>query len=174
MNRIDDLRRTTRWESRGSGGPPCYTYQGKNVIGLAAFKAYFGLWFHNGSFLSDEAQHLTQASEKTKGLRQWRFKSLNEINGDLVKAYIHEALINQQKGKEIKAERRPLVIPPELNELFRENIQLRNAFQSLSTGNQREFAEYISEAKRQETKRARCEKIIPVILSGAGLNDKYR
>jgi uncharacterized protein YdeI (YjbR/CyaY-like superfamily) len=39
---------------------------------------------------------------------------------------------------------------------------------------QREYAEFISEAKRQETIAGRLVKIIPLILSGKGLNEKYR
>ena len=41
-------------------------------------------------------------------------------------------------------------------------------------GKQREYSEYIIEAKREETKQKRVEKIIPMIKIGAGLNDKYK
>ncbi len=27
-------------------GAPCYTFGGKNIVGIGAFKSYFGLWFH--------------------------------------------------------------------------------------------------------------------------------
>ena len=39
---------------------------------------------------------------------------------------------------------------------------------------QREYAEYVSAAKRDDTKQKRIDKILPMIASGAGLNDKYR
>ncbi|MFN4764445.1 YdeI/OmpD-associated family protein [Gillisia sp. Q332] len=51
---------------------------------------------------------------------------------------------------------------------------LRNAFSGLSPGKQREYSEYIIEAKRDETKQKRIEKIIPMIKVGMGLNDKYK
>ncbi|HEY5691381.1 MAG TPA: YdeI/OmpD-associated family protein [Cyclobacteriaceae bacterium] len=39
---------------------------------------------------------------------------------------------------------------------------------------QREYAEYINDAAKQETKARRLEKIISMISKGIGLNDKYR
>lgn len=47
-------------------------------------------------------------------------------------------------------------------------------FNSLTPGRQREYAEYISEAKREEIKQSRIAKILPLIKAGIGLNDKYR
>jgi uncharacterized protein YdeI (YjbR/CyaY-like superfamily) len=54
------------------------------------------------------------------------------------------------------------------------NKQLDNTFYDLSKGKQKEFATYISEAKQEKTKLNRLTKIIPLILEGKGLNDKYR
>ena len=162
------LEETIKW------GAPCYTLNGKNVLGLASFKSYVGLWFHNGVFLKDSADRLIQASDKTKALRQWRFHNLKEINPDEVRLYILEAIQNQELGKEIKSTSTPLSIPQELNLILKNNSQLNFAFEELSSGKQKEYAEYISIAKRLETKNSRCEKIIPMILSGIGLNDQYR
>ena len=162
------LEESVKW------GAPCYTIKRKNVVGLASFKTYVGLWFHNGVFLKDAAKHLIQASEKTKGLRQWRFQHLNEINADEVRNYIQVAILNQSLGKEIKAATRSLAIPEELAQCFENNQAVQTAFEGLTKGKQKEYAEYISNAKRHETKVSRIDKIIPMILSGIGLNDQYR
>jgi uncharacterized protein YdeI (YjbR/CyaY-like superfamily) len=39
---------------------------------------------------------------------------------------------------------------------------------------QREYADYIASAKRADTRQRRIEKILPMIVAGVGLNDKYR
>ena len=39
---------------------------------------------------------------------------------------------------------------------------------------QREYADYVAAAKRDETKQRRIDKILPMIAKGVGLNDKYR
>ncbi|MCH7772721.1 MAG: YdeI/OmpD-associated family protein, partial [Bacteroidetes bacterium] len=57
---------------------------------------------------------------------------------------------------------------------FKKDKKVKESFNSLSLSKQREYAEYISEAKRDETKQKRLLKIVPIILKGKGLNDKYR
>jgi uncharacterized protein YdeI (YjbR/CyaY-like superfamily) len=50
---------------------PCYTYGGKNVVGMAGFKSYFGLWFFQGALLDDDQKVLVNAQEgKTRAMRQ--------------------------------------------------------------------------------------------------------
>ncbi|OJJ14686.1 hypothetical protein BKI52_41350 [marine bacterium AO1-C] len=165
-----ELEETVKW------GAPTYVLDGKHVVGLGAFKAYAGLWFHQGVFLKDEAGVLMNAQEgKTKAMRQWRFQSKEVIDKKLVKAYVLEAIENQRQGREILPEKKkPLEIPPELQEAFKQNASLATAFEQLNLTKKREFAEYIAEAKRAATKAKRLEKITPMILEGVGLNDKYR
>jgi uncharacterized protein YdeI (YjbR/CyaY-like superfamily) len=54
------------------------------------------------------------------------------------------------------------------------NTNLNKQFNALAPYKQREYCEYITEAKRQKTKESRLEKIIPMISMGKGWNDKYR
>ena len=156
-------------------GSPFYTSKGKNIVGLSAFKNYCGLWFVQGALLKDKHHVLINAQEgKTAAMRQMRFTSLDEINVDLVKEYVLEAVQNQNLGKEIKPKKKPLIIPIELQSEFDKNQQLKEIFESFTLGKKRDYAEYISEAKREATKQTRLEKIIPMILNGVGLNDKYK
>ncbi|MCH4551193.1 YdeI/OmpD-associated family protein [Aestuariibaculum lutulentum] len=166
-----ELEETIKWNS------PVYTLNGKNVIGLGAFKNHFGIWFFNGVFLKDKHHVLVNAQEdKTKALRQLRFESKNDINKNLVLSYIKEAIENQKLGKELKPKRhaKELSMPMELKDLISNNTDFKAGFASLTTYKQREYCEYISTAKREMTKLSRLEKIIPMVLQGIGLNDKYR
>jgi uncharacterized protein YdeI (YjbR/CyaY-like superfamily) len=67
-----------------------------------------------------------------------------------------------------------VVIPDELKILIDTNSSLKTAFEALSNYKQKEYAEYINTAKRISTRESRLEKIIPMIIDGKGLNDKYR
>lgn len=164
-----ELQETVKW------GVPTYTINNKNVVGIGAFKSYFGLWFFNGVFLSDPHNILINAQEgKTKGMRQIHFKSIDELDKSIILDYILEAIENQKKGLEIKPEKKPLLLPQELEKIFNSNKELKAIFESLTLTKKREFAEYISSAKREETRQKRLEKIIPMILNNIGLNDKYR
>lgn len=166
-----ELVETLKWSS------PVYTINNKNVVGLGAFKNHFGIWFFNGVFLKDEKKLLVNAQEeKTKALRQMRFTSIKEIDKNIVLAYVMEAIENQKLGKEIKPDRakKETVIPEELKKILDSNTNLKDAFQLLTPGKQREYCEHIYSAKRDTTKQSRLEKITPMILQGVGLHDKYK
>lgn len=78
-------------------------------------------------------------------------------------------------GKEIRPVRsKKLVIPTELQSVLDEDSDLNAAFDRLTPGKKREYAEYIDSAKQEPTKVRRIQKIIPLILDGKGLNDKYK
>lgn len=157
-------------------GSPTYTMNGKLVAGMAAFKNHYAIWFHQGVFLKDSHRKLVNAQEgKTKALRQWRFDKDSNIETDVVHQYIQEAIENCIAGKEITPERKTgVTIPPFLGRALTNNASFHGAFKKLTPGKQREYAEYISEAKREETKQTRVEKIVPMILEGKGLHDKYK
>ncbi|WP_044200527.1 YdeI family protein [Flammeovirga sp. OC4] len=169
----------TELEEGMKWGAPIYMVKGKNVVGIAAFKNYVGLWFHQGALLQDEGQHLINAQEnKTKALRQWRFNSYEELkqHTDLLKIYIQEAIENQKAGKVVETDRtpKPLILPNELVDAFTKDKNLESGFKSLSLSKKREYGEYIASAKREATKISRLEKVIPMIKDGVGLNDKYK
>ena len=166
-----ELIETVKWSA------PVYTINGKNVLGLGAFKNHFGIWFFNGVFLKDSHNLLINAQEnKTKALRQMRFESVKQIDKNIVLAYIKEAIENQKLGKEIKPERtkKETVIPEELKKVLINNKDINTHFKALSPYKQREYCEYIQSAKREATKQTRLGKIKPMILQGIGLNDKYK
>ena len=88
---------------------------------------------------------------------------------------ITQAIANQRAGKVLAADRnKPVDVPPELLAALAKRPKVRKAFDSLTKGKQREYAEHIAEAKREATKASRLEKILPMIEAGAGLHDKYR
>lgn len=66
------------------------------------------------------------------------------------------------------------MVPLELELELAKNVELKQQFEKLNRTRKREFAEFISEAKRMQTKQTRLKKIIPMILEGIGLGDKYR
>lgn len=176
IQKLRDIVRSTVLMESLKWGAPVYTINNKNVLGIMAFKHHFGIWFFNGVFLSDPLKVLENAQEgKTKAMRHWKFTSDEEIDPAAVLAYVEEAILNQQKGLEIKPERKKEVVIPELlSSAMAKDKQLKNGFESLSSGKQREYNEYITSAKQEKTRESRLAKIIPMILEGKGLNDKYR
>lgn len=166
-----ELAETTKW------GGTVYTLGKKNVLGIGGFKNYLALWFWNGVFLKDDAKVLVNANEGvTKGLRQWRFSSKDEIviQEKRILQYIHEAIANEKAGLAIKPEKKQTVISEFFQHVLDNDKAFADAFEKFTPGKQREFLEYIDAAKREETRLQRMEKIKPMVSEGIGLNDKYR
>lgn len=163
------LDETVKW------GGPVYVHK-TNVLGLGAFKNWVSIWFFNGVFLTDERKLLLTAQAKTKALRQWRFLPVQDIPVDLMKAYIIEAIENDEKGLKITPEKskRPAEIPALLAEALQAKKGFFEQFSAMSKAQQHEYCAYIKEAKREETKVRRVQKSIELIAKGIGLNDKYK
>ncbi len=157
-------------------GGPCYTCNGQNVVGVGGFKSYFGLWFHQGALLADSENVLINAQEgKTRALRQWRMTSPDQIKPRVIAKYLKEAKALAEAGKRIEPRRaRPITVPPELKNAMAADTTAGAAFEKLRPGQRREYAEYVTEARRADTKQKRIAKILPMIAAGAGLNDRYR
>lgn len=165
------LEETLKW------GAPMFTHSGHNVVGLAAFKAYTGLWFPKGALMTDPLQILINAQEgKTKMNRQWRFQTVDEIKSqsDWIVRYCKEAKKLSTQKQEKKALPKTLPVSQEWENAVKNNPALQKAFSGFSVFKQNEFLEYISEAKKPETRINRLKKCIDLVQQGFGLNDKYR
>ncbi len=164
------LTETVKW------GAPAYMLDGRNVAGLAGFKNHCALWFHQGVFLEDPAKKLVNAQPGvTRGLRQWRFARGERPDLRLVRAYVLEAVANQRADKAVRPAKGKAPAPPaELEQALAADARLKAAFEGLTPGRRREYAEHIGGAERERTRRARLERARPMILAGEGLHDRYR
>lgn len=164
------IKETIKWNI------PVFTVDGKNILGLSAFKSHVGLWFYQGALLDDESNVLVNAQEgKTQAMRHWKFAASDQIPEALVNVYVDEAVQYQKDGKTVVLKKdTSIVLPNELKVAFNVNSSLKTAFKKLSNYNQKEYCEYISAAKRVATKESRLQKIIPMIMECKGLNDKYK
>ena len=176
MRQLREILRSTELKEEVKWGGPCYTHAGKNVVGIGAFNSYFGLWFHQGALLADKKAVLINAQEgKTKALRQWRMHSASDIKPSIMKSYVKEAIRLVDEGKAIRPDRaKPVVVTPELQNAMQKTKGAIAAFRELRPGLQREYADFVANAKREDTRSRRIEKVLPMIVAGIGLNDKYR
>ena len=158
-------------------GMPTYTVDGKNVVSIGSFNDWSCLWFHQGAFLKDEANVLNNAQDgKTKGMRQWRFSNVGEIDENLVKSYLAEAFENQKAGKEIKVSRPKKELqelPRRLQDALNDDSELKKLFTSYTISQRNDFSNYIKEAKREKTKEDRLQKVKDLIKKGKKLNSLW-
>ena len=177
LSQLRNLCLAAGYEEAVKWSAPAYLKNGKILVGIAAFKNYVALWFHHGVFLSDYANKLLNANEEnTRGLRQWRFESGEDLAASTedIGRYLQETLVLAEQGKMIQPRQKaPLIIPEILQNALNEN-GLNETFHALNLTKKREFVEHLTSAKREATQLDRLAKILPLISEGKGLNDRYR
>jgi uncharacterized protein YdeI (YjbR/CyaY-like superfamily) len=183
------LRKATRWQEESEKlrmilldcplteelkwGEPCYTFQGRNIVLIGAFKEYCTLLFFKGALLSDPHGILV-APGKVQAGRQIRFTSLGEIvaKESILKTYIYEAIEVEKSGLKVPLKKHSeYIVPEELQKKLDEIPALKTAFEALTPGRQRGYMLHISAPKQSRTRESRVEKCMPLILDGKGLND---
>lgn len=142
------------------------------VCGFFAFKNFVTLTFFKGTLLKDSYK-LLKSNSDTLLLKQVKYSKRNEINEDILLEYLIEAIDNNKEGKQVTTPKKktiklPLYIKTELEM----NSVLFN-FNSLSYSLRKEFILWIEDAKREETKLKRIEKMIGLLRIGETLNSKY-
>lgn len=155
-------------------GHPCYSLEGSNVVLIHDFKEYCAFLFFKGALLKDPKGILIQQTRNVQAARQIRFTNARDIAklASTLKSYIREAVDVEKSGAKVafkKTREFPLV------DEFRIRMQgmpaLKTAFEALTPGRQRAYLLYFSSAKQSQTREARVEKCIPLILDGLGLDD---
>jgi len=153
---------------------PCYTFDGKNIAIVAAFKEYCSLSFFKGAGLIDPDGILEKAGENSQASRLIRFTSANQIKNrrSSIVALVQAAIELERLGyKAPSVQPTQLPWPDELLDAFERDSQLREAFEALTPGRQRGYLLFFAAAKQSKTRLDRIEKYRERILSGLGMHD---
>lgn len=166
--RNTDLREQLKWSA------PCYTYQGKNILMLSALKEKVVISFFRGAELDDDANLLIQPGDHTRFAKYLQFTNAQTIidrKADILR-YIQAAIeLEQSSQGPTKRANAALPYPEELETSFRNDQELKDAFNSLTPGRQRGYLIHFSSAKQSKTKMNRIQKCRAKILAGKGWNE---
>jgi uncharacterized protein YdeI (YjbR/CyaY-like superfamily) len=171
---LREILLATELEEEFKWSRPCYTYNGKNIVGIATLKEHCALNIFNGASLSDPNGILIIPGEHTQSGRWMKFDSVANINKHtkLIKSFIKQAIELEVNGvKLIKTKPLALPLPAELETIFKKDSKLKKAFYALTPGRQRAYLIYFSGTKNAQTIINRIEKYTPKILCGKGFND---
>lgn len=162
------LKEELKWKQ------PCYTLDGKNVLIVSKMKDYCFIAFFKGTLMKDEAGVMVSPGENSRHAKQLRYTNVDEIEkqGELIQAYIQEAIELEKSGaKVIAPPSEDYVWPEELEEFAAQDADFKQAFERLTLGRQRAYILFFNAAKQSKTKLARIEKYQQRILDGYGMND---
>ena len=171
---LREILLSTNLEEDFKWSRPCYTYNGKNILGIATLKEHCALNIFNGASLSDPNEILIIPGEHSQSARWMKFETKGAINkhAKIIKAFVKEAIELEASGvKKIKTNTPKLDCPEELENIFKKDAKLKTAFYALTPGRQRAYLIYFTAPKQSETRTTRIKKYAPKILCGKGFND---
>jgi uncharacterized protein YdeI (YjbR/CyaY-like superfamily) len=153
-------------------GKPCFMFEGKNVAIIQPFKEHCALMFFKGALFEDTHGLLRSQGANTQSALRLEFTSEAQIAKAVLKSYVKQAIAVEKAGltADFKA-KRELELPDELKQMLQKDRKLAKAFSALTPGRQRGYVMHFAGAKRSETRTARIEKCVPLILAGKGMHD---
>lgn len=163
-----DVVETIKWSV------PAFEYKGP-MCGMAAFKAHCLMGFWKGALVKGlPKDRVTQA-----GGGWGRFESLDDLPGEkLLIRMVKEAAALNDAGIKVpraaRAAKPPLKVPPYMLAAIKENKKAAAAWAASSPSHQREYTEWITEAKTEATRTRRLETAVEWIAEGKGRNWKYQ
>ena len=161
-----EVEEDMKWSS------PTFLYHGM-MCGMAAFKehAIFGFW-KGPLVLGDRAD-----AAGTSGAFRTRMTKVSHLGPvRAMAADIKKAMALNEQGVTLPRARgpaRPVTIPDDLAAALRTNKKARAEFDKFPPSHKREYVEWISGAKREETRSRRLQTAIKQIAQGKSQNWKY-
>ena len=160
-----DCEETLKWSM------PTFMYKGKILAGLASFKAHatFGYW--NDSML--------QADEKNRSaMGQFgRLTSLDDLPPrETLIALTRKSMALVDSGAKIERRREPkapLAVPQDLQAAIDAAPAAKATWDAFPPSCQREYVEWVTEAKRDETRSKRLAQTMEWLTEGKRRNWKY-
>ncbi|HYV90968.1 MAG TPA: DUF1801 domain-containing protein [Chitinophagales bacterium] len=144
-----EVEETIKW------GMPYFMYKGI-LCGMASFKNHCAFVFPKGSVMKDPNRILDVKRERAMG-QFGRISSLKDLPSEkILIAYIKEAMKlndgNVKLPERQRTEKKELVVPDDLMKALKKNKKALTTFESFNYSNKKDYAEWITEAKNEETR----------------------
>lgn len=157
---VPGLSETLKW------GMPHFILGGKNLAGIAAFKAHTALVLHGEGRVDD-------------GMGSYgKIKSLDDLPGDAelttrIRASAAELASGaKKKAKPKSAPKTDIAMPDDFATAL--SVPARAVFDAFPPGARREYLEWVTEAKRAETRASRIAQAAEWIAEGKKRHWKYQ
>jgi uncharacterized protein YdeI (YjbR/CyaY-like superfamily) len=162
-----DAQETMKW------GHPHFDYKGI-FCGMAAFKEHAAFNFWKGQLLSEK---LPKVDEKAMG-QFGRITSVADLPSDkTLSRLIKTAAKLNDEGVKVKRMRpgrkAPLSPPADLLAALKKNKKAQTTYEAFPPGQQREYIEWVTEAKQEATRAKRLATAIEWMAEGKQRNWKY-
>jgi uncharacterized protein YdeI (YjbR/CyaY-like superfamily) len=152
---------------------PHFDYKGV-MCGMAAFKEHCSFGFWKAKLI------LPDNSKEEEAMGHFgRIKSIADLPSEatLVK-YVRTAAALNESGIKTPGQKQPkphprIAVPDYFQAVLDKNAKAKKAFEGFSPSHRREYLEWITEAKREETRQQRIKTALQWLAEGKPRNWKY-
>lgn len=162
-----NVEETMKWSS------PHFDYLGM-MCGMAAFKEHCAFGFWKASLVLDDKNATAQDAMGHFG----RITSISDLpSKSTLVSYIKKAMaLNEQQVKPMRPPKRPkkpLATPEYFMQALKKNKKALATFDRFSPSHKREYVEWVTEAKSEETREKRLATAVEWMAEGKPRNWKY-
>ena len=165
-----EIMETVKW------GFPHFDYKG-TVCSMAAFKNHCAFGFWKSSLLKDPYNLLSKSTDDAMG-QMGRITSLTDLPDDkILIEYIQNAVKLNEEG--IKVSKKPaapkteIEVPGYFTDALKKHPFAKENFEKFSYSHRKEYIQWITEAKSEETRNKRINTAIEWLTEGKSRNWKY-
>ena len=165
-----DVEETLKW------GAPHFVYKGM-LGGMASFKQHCAFGFWKGSLvIGEDATAASQAMGSFGRITKVADLPAKSTLAGYVKkaAKLNEDGTPRPKTKVPKPPKKEIPVPADFAIALRKNKKARTTFEAFSPSHRREYLEWITDAKQNETRQRRMATTIEWLSEGKPLNWKYQ
>lgn len=156
---------------------PHFDYKGEMMCSMAAFKQHCAFGFWKASLMKDKRLVETAHSEVAMG-HLGKITSLKDLPPDkTIITWIKEAMKLNDEGKKIikptTSIKKELIIPGFFSDTLKKNKKAWATFEKFSPSNKRDYVEWVTDAKSDDTRDKRLKQSVEWMAEGKPRNWKY-
>jgi uncharacterized protein YdeI (YjbR/CyaY-like superfamily) len=147
-------------------------FEHKGILcSMASFKQHCAFGFWKGSLLAEKHPELAGAEDPAMG-QLGRITAISDLpDEETLLQYVREAAALNEQGVKVPARSKPrknqeLEIPDDLMAALRENPQALATFEGFSYSNKKEYVEWLTEAKSEDTRKRRLDQAVEWMAEG--------
>lgn len=162
---VPEVEESLRWSA------PTFLYKGKILAGMAAFKAHcvFGFWHP----LLREGDNSLEGRNGSGRMEKVADIPMKPRFVRLAKEAVRLIDEDVKAPPKPKVEKKPLVVPPDLAAALKRNAKARATFEGFPPSAKKEYVDWITGAKREETRAERLATAIEWLAEGKRRHWKY-
>ena len=168
-----DVEETTKW------GMPYFDYAGGPLAHMASFKQHCAIGFWKAPLMKDNDMLMQNARSESAMGHLGRITSMKDLPKDsvLVK-FINEGMKLNEMGVKLSPPKKKAAaevdVPDFVTKALKKNKAANETFKNFSNSHRREYLEWITEAKTEDTRQRRLAQAIEWMSEGKSRNWKYQ